>query len=447
MKNIILPTMSKRVFLQKLKKLPHENMKVIDMVEQFFIQKRGYVFTMPKPKTPVILLLSGGIDSVITWAILMQKFHLSVYPVFIFQEKINSRKEKQAVKFFATLFRNRYPDYFHKPMEYNVRFLPQDMRSNLTHASTFYHPLRILEGYTSQTRKTEVPLVAGMYHLNTFVALQYASSLWSQDNLKIRTIFNGVSTCDGISCPNQSFSALRTELLDITMVTGQDDWQLSSLAFEKETERWIDKADMIRIADALGIPLEKAWSCYDGGFFQCGTCLACRYRRNEFWESGIQDKTVYGSDIPSISSGVGIIKTHLKSMHKKISEKIGGTIPEGSMIPNTIFTKLPMSASFSVQITGTSMEPTFQAGDTVRIVRTKLEHAHKGDVIMFIHPSAPHPIVHRITEIAKDSRGIYVLTKGDNAKREDAIKIRGKNFIGTYVKHSNFLIRLLYFLK
>ena len=42
------------------------------------------------------------------------------------------------------------------------------------------------------------------------------------------------------------------------------------------------KADIVRRAVALGVPLAGTWSCYAGGDIHCGTCSTCIDRRTAF---------------------------------------------------------------------------------------------------------------------------------------------------------------------
>jgi len=55
------------------------------------------------------------------------------------------------------------------------------------------------------------------------------------------------------------------------------------------------KADVIKLAIKLGVPVESTWSCYLNGRLQCGRCESCRNRRNAFKAAGIKDATKYAS--------------------------------------------------------------------------------------------------------------------------------------------------------
>lgn len=51
----------------------------------------------------------------------------------------------------------------------------------------------------------------------------------------------------------------------------------------------LTKAGIVKMGLALGAPLEKTWSCYQGGRHPCGRCDSCILRAKGFEEAGIVD--------------------------------------------------------------------------------------------------------------------------------------------------------------
>lgn len=59
------------------------------------------------------------------------------------------------------------------------------------------------------------------------------------------------------------------------------------------------KADIVRRAVGLGVPLGETWSCYAGGEKHCGQCGTCLDRRAAFAEAGVSDPTTYLGERPA----------------------------------------------------------------------------------------------------------------------------------------------------
>ena len=56
----------------------------------------------------------------------------------------------------------------------------------------------------------------------------------------------------------------------------------------------MDKADIVRRGNELGVPFAETWSCYEGdGAFHCGQCGTCVERREAFELAGVTDPTAY----------------------------------------------------------------------------------------------------------------------------------------------------------
>lgn len=53
-----------------------------------------------------------------------------------------------------------------------------------------------------------------------------------------------------------------------------------------------DKAQIVKLALKLKVPLELTWSCYKGGRYPCGKCDSCKLRAKGFEATGIKDPSV-----------------------------------------------------------------------------------------------------------------------------------------------------------
>jgi 7-cyano-7-deazaguanine synthase len=60
------------------------------------------------------------------------------------------------------------------------------------------------------------------------------------------------------------------------------------------------KDDVIRLGEALGVPLERTLSCMspDAGR-HCGRCSKCRERQEAFHAAGVADRTIYATPPPA----------------------------------------------------------------------------------------------------------------------------------------------------
>lgn len=56
----------------------------------------------------------------------------------------------------------------------------------------------------------------------------------------------------------------------------------------------LGKAAIVRRALALGVPLERTWSCYAGRRRPCGRCDSCKLRAKGFAEAEVPDPALHG---------------------------------------------------------------------------------------------------------------------------------------------------------
>ena len=57
------------------------------------------------------------------------------------------------------------------------------------------------------------------------------------------------------------------------------------------------KSEIVTIGDHYMVPWTDTWSCYKGEGLHCGTCPTCRSRREAFARAGVEDPTVYASEV------------------------------------------------------------------------------------------------------------------------------------------------------
>ena len=57
----------------------------------------------------------------------------------------------------------------------------------------------------------------------------------------------------------------------------------------------LSKAQIVKLAVKLKVPLQLTWSCYNGGSKPCGVCDSCRLREQGFLQAKIKDKAIDGS--------------------------------------------------------------------------------------------------------------------------------------------------------
>lgn len=288
-KPLSLPSISPGEFWRRLKKRRLEDVSAIRHVEEYFQKKRGYIFRLPPPGTPVIHLVSGGIDSTVAWYLLAQIYRLDVYPLFVC--KLRSHPQERSVAYFSGLYRTMFAERYHAPLIVRRGFIPRELEDILL--SRDLHGETLLDYYDPKRHRIDARIFVGLNALSAQYGALYGIYLWAKHRILAQTLFCAVTARDGIGVPSQTLTSIRTTLLSIVSFYNTPTFQYASLFFEKETGWFAAKRDIIRIGAAAGIPLEKTYSCYVGSPVHCGECMGCGARRHEFRLAEVQDRTVY----------------------------------------------------------------------------------------------------------------------------------------------------------
>lgn len=291
----VFPLISRKQFIRNLRKRAFEDVRAVNTIERYLQNVRGFVFRFPKPGTPVILMVSGGLDSTVTWKLLLETYKLKVYPLFIFRDRQRSKKEFASVRFFYRSFHREYPNLCMPVMKFSTILSPLELVNAMKNKRAYYHPKRILDIYGDIDKLNDPNFYPQrvLPFLHFYYALAYAQYLYDHNNLRVNTVITAILAGDGIVVPSQAFTSLRAALLSACFVTNNYNWQYISLPMEKELGHWWYKRDVIKIGHDLGLPLERTWTCYNTLLFQCGVCVTCKNRRQDFYGAGVSDKTWY----------------------------------------------------------------------------------------------------------------------------------------------------------
>lgn len=268
------------VVWQKILKNKINSKQRIVALEKILQQERGFVFKLPKPGEPVIAFMSGGLDTTVVIALLLD-LGLAVYPLVVDRGLRHSSKTKTAINKLARFFQNRYPHLFHDPYTISGDFPPKAWATVIAH-----HENDIIK---SSSRRGISLQPSAYAHL----AVWYSEYLEHTQGVRPRTIIGGWLPSNSRWYRYESFESLRSVMTHLCIIQHDFSWQFTSLPMEKELGFYFDKAGLVKIGVALGVPLAETWTCFDGKAHQCGACPPCWTRRQAFREAKVHDPTVY----------------------------------------------------------------------------------------------------------------------------------------------------------
>lgn len=262
--------MKKKLFNFDIRKIKYEDVKTLQILEKILISKRGYIFKKPSTNTPVILLMSGGLDSISTACYLIEKHKLKIYPLFIKYRQANLKKEESAFDYFSRLYKKRYKDYYQNPQKINVSIPAQELFTGFP--------------------KGSLALRNAAFAIHS---VQYAYFLENTKGVKIRTIFCNSVAGDGKVMPDTTLTAIRATNLNICINESNFDWQYTSIALERTLGNYKSKSFFLKYALKKNIPIKKTWSCVKSGNIHCGKCIPCSGRKDAFFMAKVDDPTKY----------------------------------------------------------------------------------------------------------------------------------------------------------
>ncbi len=253
-----------------------EELTVKESIDNILKLKRGNIYELPKENEAVVACVSGGLDSIINVAILMEEFNLIVYPFFINRGQSNYEWEKKSLEFFDEYFLKRYPSKYKKYLEIELNSPAKGYKDLLRE---YKNSSKNYVGYPARN-----PIIA-------LSAMEYAYALQSQ-GIKIKHVFTTHTADDPVL--HSTLTALRIDNLLMCQITGDYNWYFTSLPIETELDNYYGKSYLVKWGFEINLPLEKTRSCYTKERWHCGECFpACVNRQKSFLDAGVVDKTKY----------------------------------------------------------------------------------------------------------------------------------------------------------
>jgi 7-cyano-7-deazaguanine synthase in queuosine biosynthesis len=230
-------------------------------VEDILIMNRG------KKEVPyneyVILLFSGGMDSVTLADIIIKEWNCKVIFLYFERNSKNQKWEKDAILYFFEFYKKRYPK--------NVKelvILPIEI------------PSRVNKKYFDRERQEimGLPLRNNVMWSNAFTQAVYLSGKYFTT---IRTVIIG-SVKEDMNTPESGIFPITCYNLSMCASLGLWYYQLLAPFIDRSLGKIFDKNDLVNYSIKEKIPLEKSRSCFSSLEEPCNECLACKNRNYAF---------------------------------------------------------------------------------------------------------------------------------------------------------------------
>ncbi|MBX7494459.1 7-cyano-7-deazaguanine synthase QueC [Qipengyuania sp. 6B39] len=236
------------------------------------------VSTEKPPAGPAVILLSGGLDSMVTAAIARERGH-TLHALTIDYGQRHVRELQSAKAIAAKLGVERHVE------------LPLDLRR--FGGSALTDDIDVPKTGVGD----DIPVTYVPARNLVFLALTTAFAETSAS----RDIYIGVNALDYSGYPDcrPEFIASFAETARLGTKQGVEGEPFTIHA----PLQHMSKADIARECHRLGLDPAWSWSCYDPTpeGTACGACDSCRLRRKGFDEAGLVDTTLYAEGAPSLT--------------------------------------------------------------------------------------------------------------------------------------------------
>jgi 7-cyano-7-deazaguanine synthase len=230
---------------------------------------------MPEPSQEAVVLLSGGLDSMVAAALAREQgFAIDALTIDYNQRH---RREIEAARGIAR----------HLGVRRHV-VLPLDLRQ--FGGSALTDDLAVPKGGIG----ADIPITYVPARNLIFLSLTLG---WAEP-LGVHDIYIGVNALDYSGYPDCR-SEFIASFAETARLATKDGVEGKPFRIHTPLQHW-GKARIVEEAARLGLDPSMSWSCYDptAEGLACGLCDSCRLRRAGFDEAGIADSTRYAATSP-----------------------------------------------------------------------------------------------------------------------------------------------------
>jgi 7-cyano-7-deazaguanine synthase in queuosine biosynthesis len=229
---------------------------LVKKLEAVLLAHRPRVFISPQKDEEVILLFSGGMDSVIAAYMLVERLGCRLVPLYVQRGARAESAELSSAQRFVADLQQKYPGSVANLLVVEAPYPPKSLKQYLPaeHKQTKGHPGRNM-----------FLVLAAAYYLCGLKAKRPST----------KTIFIGNSPND--TFPHSQLAAVRSA--NIAVCVDQDDWDIQVTSPLLEPELWgdVDKQALVDYARDHDIPIGATHTC-TASAIPCGQCGECALR-------------------------------------------------------------------------------------------------------------------------------------------------------------------------
>lgn len=224
-------------------------------------------------KIKSIILVSGGMDSLVTTAIADKESD----EIYFLHLNYGQRTQKKEAEAFENIVNHYKPK---DVMITNIDYLVKIGASSLTDQN-----IRVKD---HSENNGDVPDSYVPFRNGNLLAI---ATSWAEA-IGAQRIYIGAVEEDSSGYPDCRESFYKAYEKAINLGTKDDTHIKIFTPIIHKT-----KAEIIKIGKELNVPFEYSWSCYKNNDVACGVCDSCHLRIKAFKEAGIKDPIPYAIDI------------------------------------------------------------------------------------------------------------------------------------------------------